>query len=107
MTTGVEVLGSRLMASGVDVLYFVDPVQDALTVERARELFGGRMTLVGGVNSTTFSSLSKEEIKRQVHRAMAALADTGRFILHPVDALHPDTDWGGLEAVIEAWKECW
>jgi hypothetical protein len=107
MTTGVETLGSRLMASGVDVLYFVDPVQDTLSVERARELFGGRMTLVGGINSTTFGSLPREQIRQQVLRAMDALAGTGRFILHPVDALHPDTDWTGLEAVIEAWKEYW
>jgi hypothetical protein len=107
MTTGVEALGGRLMDSGVDVLYFVDPVQDTLTVERARELFGGRMTLAGGINSTTFSTQSRQEIKRQVHRAMESLADTGRFILQPVDALHPDTPWEGMQAVIEAWRECW
>jgi len=107
MTTGVEALGSRLIDSGVDVLYFVDPVQDALSVERARELFAGRMTLVGGINSTTFAASSPDTIRRDVRRAMAALADTGRFILHPVDALHPDTPWEGMKAVIEAWKECW
>jgi hypothetical protein len=106
MTTGVEALGGRLIEAGVDVLCFVDPVQDALTVERARELLGGRMTLAGGINSTTFGSLSRQELKRQVHRAMDALAGTGRFILQPVDALHPDTSWAGFEAVIEAWKEC-
>jgi hypothetical protein len=38
---------------------------------------------------------------------MESLADTGRFILQPVDALHPDTPWEGMQAVIEAWKECW
>jgi hypothetical protein len=107
MTTGVEALGSRLMESGVDVLYFVDPVQDTLTVERARELFGGRMTLVGGINSTSFAGSSPEAIRGDVRRAMGALADTGRFILHPVDALHPDSPWEGMRAVIEAWKECW
>jgi hypothetical protein len=48
------------------------------------QLFGGRMTLVGGINSTTFSSLPTQELKRQVHRAMEALAGTGRFILQPV-----------------------
>jgi uroporphyrinogen-III decarboxylase len=107
MTTGVETLGGRLLDSGVDVLYFVDPVQDSLSVERARELFGGRMTLVGGINSTTFGSSSRQEIQQQVRRAMNALAGTGRFILQPVDALHPDSPWEGMQAVIEAWKECW
>jgi hypothetical protein len=107
MTTGVEALGNRLIEAGVDVLYFVDPVQDNLSVERARELLGGRMTLAGGINSTTFASLPAPELKQQVHRAMEALAGTGRFILQPVDALHPDTSWEGFQTVIEAWRECW
>jgi hypothetical protein len=107
MTTGVEALGQRLIEAGVDVLYFVDPVQDTLSVEKARELFGGRITLVGGINSTTFAVRSPEEIRKDVRRAMEALASTGRFILHPVDALHPDTKWEGLQAAIKAWKECW
>jgi uroporphyrinogen-III decarboxylase len=106
MTTGVATLGERLIEAGVDVLYFVDPVQDNLPVEEARELFGGRITLVGGINSTHFAAGKPESIGRDVRRALEALAGTGRFILHPVDALHPDTPWEGLQAVIEAWKGC-
>ena len=106
MTTGVEALGTRLVDAGVDVLYFIDPVQDTLTVARARELLGGRLTLLGGVNSTT-SGGAPNGIRDQVRRAMEALADTGRFVLHPMDALHPDTAPEGLETAIQAWKECW
>lgn len=106
MTTGVAALGERLIEAGVDVLYFVDPVQDGLAVEKARELFGGRVTLVGGINSTRFAGGTPESIGRDVRRALEALASTGRFILQPVDALHPDTPWQGVEAVIEAWKGC-
>ena len=47
MTTGVETLGPRLADAGVDLLYFVDPVQDGISVEKAKELFGDRMTMVG------------------------------------------------------------
>jgi hypothetical protein len=105
MTTGIEALGVRLAQAGVDVLYFVDPVQDNLPVEKAAQLFGGRMTLVGGINSTTFAASRSETIRDQVRRAVDALAGTGRFILHPVDALHPSTGLEGLEAAINAWKE--
>ena len=107
MTTGIEALGNRLADAGVDVLYFVDPVQDNLPVARARELLGGRLTLVGGINATTFTGAQTTSIREQVRTAMEALSDTGRFILHPVDALHPDTAPEALEAAIEAWKECW
>ena len=36
---------------------------------------------------------------------MDVLGPTNRFILHPVDAIFPDTPWSGIEAMIEAWKE--
>ena len=105
MTTGVQTLGPRLADAGVDVLYFVDPVQDRITVEQARDLLGGRMTLVGGTNALSLQSRDQDRIRREVRRAVEALKPTGRFILHPVDALFPDTPWKGIETLIEAWKE--
>ncbi len=104
MTTGVEALGPRLAEAGVDVLYFVDPVQDGVDVTRARDLLGGRMTLVGGINSVSLRSDSAAAISEQVAGAIDALAPTGRFILHPVDALFPDTPWSGIEALLQAWR---
>jgi uroporphyrinogen-III decarboxylase len=105
MTTGVEILGPRLADAGVDLLYFVDPVQDRLSPERARDLLGGRMTLVGGTNSLSLQSKDRDRIRREVHRAIEVLGPTRRFILHPVDALFPDTPWEGVQAMIESWKE--
>ena len=105
MTTGVELLGPRLADAGVDVLYFVDPVQDTITLERARALLGDRMTLVGGINSTRLTSAPAGEIRDDVRRAIDTLGPGNRFILHPVDALFPDTPWRGVETMIEAWAE--
>jgi hypothetical protein len=50
---------------------------------------------------------SKDEklIGGQVKEAIDTLGSTGRFIMHPVDALHPDTPWEGIEILIEKWKE--
>jgi len=42
-----------------------------------------------------------------VETAMDLLGPTNRFILHPVDALFPDTPWEGVETLIAAWKEAW
>jgi len=105
MTTGVETLGPRLADAGVDLIYFADPVQDGLSPERARELFGGRIALAGGVNSLTLAGGDARRIRDDVHRAMDVLGPGGRFILQPVDALFPDTPWEGVETMIEAWKE--
>jgi len=105
MTTGVETLGPRLSDAGVDVLYFVDPVQDRIRLERARELFSDRLTMVGGTNALSLSSGNPQKIREEVRRALDILGLTNRFILHPVDAIFPDTPWEGVEIMIGAWKE--
>jgi hypothetical protein len=105
MTTGVETLGPLLADAGVDLLYFVDPVQDGIPLTKARELFGNRMTMAGGINSISLASADIEKIRNEVKAAIDILGPTNRFILHPVDAIFPDTPWRGVEAMINAWKE--
>jgi uroporphyrinogen-III decarboxylase len=107
MTTGVEVLGPRLAEAGVDVLYFVDPidpVQKGLSLEKIRDLLSGSMTLVGGISSIALGTRDSAAIDRDVKHALDVLGPTGRFILHPVDAVFPDTPWESVERLIEAWK---
>ena len=104
MTTGVEILGPRLADAGVDALYFIGPVQDAVSLERARDLLSGKMTLVGGINATSLVAGDVRGIEGEVKRAMEILGPTGRFILHPVDALFPDTRWENVDAMLRAWK---
>lgn len=105
ITTGVDLLGPRLAEAGVDVLCFVDPVQDRLPLERARELAASGMTVVGGANSVTLASGATERVREEVRHALEVLGPTHRFILHPVDALFPDTPWESVEALIAAWQE--
>lgn len=104
MTTGVERLGPRLADAGVDVLYFVDPIQDTITLEKARELLGERMTLVGGTNALSLASKDRTRIEYEIKQAIDVLGPTNRFILHPVDAVFPDTPWEGIEQMIEIWQ---
>ncbi|HTZ53121.1 MAG TPA: uroporphyrinogen decarboxylase family protein [Spirochaetia bacterium] len=108
MTTGVEVLGLRLAEAGVDVLYFVDPldpVQKGLSLDKVRALLGGSMTLVGGISSITLGTGDSAAVDRAVRQALDVLGPTGRFILHPVDALFPDTPWKAVESLIASWKK--
>jgi len=62
------------------------------------------MTLVGGVSSLSLSE-EKPKLEQQVRESIDAFKETNRFILHPVDALFPDTSWSGVENLIEAWKK--
>jgi hypothetical protein len=105
ITTGVELIGPRLADAGVDMLFFIDPVQDGISLEKAKKLFGDRITMVGGINSVSLISRDHKKIYNEVKNAIEVLGPTNRFILHPLDAIFPDTPWEGLEMVINAWKD--
>ena len=107
MTTGVEKLGPRLAAAGVDVLYFIDPLQDRVSLEKAYKLLGSSITMVGGINTLSLSSGNYRKIYDDTRRAIDILGPTNRFILQPVDSLFPDTPWEGMEQVIKAWEGSW
>ena len=104
MTTGLSVLGKELIKAGVDIIYFIDPYQDNITLEDALKIFDSEVSLVGGINSIMLNKKDKNTIKESVKKAIKILDKTNRFILHPVDALFPDTPWEGLEIVINEWK---
>ena len=75
-----------------------------ISLERARDFFGDRMTLAGGTNALSLAAGDPQRIRDEVRRAIEMLGPTNRFILHPVDAIFPDTPWSGVEQMIEAWK---
>jgi len=106
MTTGVMTLGVELMDAGVDLLYYVDPVQDHVDLAKAKKLFGGKMAVAGGVNSgVTIATGTPDRVRAEVKTALDIFGRNGGFVLAPVDALFPDTPWVNVETMIEAWKE--
>lgn len=105
VTTGVEKLGPKLADAGVDLLCFVDPVLDGLSLEKAKELFQGRITMVGGTNALSLASGNPKRIGDEIRRAIDVLGPTNRFILQPTDAIFPDTPQAGVVQMIEAWKQ--
>jgi hypothetical protein len=77
MITGVETLGPLLAEAGMDVLYFVDPPDP----------------------------VQKGFTMEKIHDLLPG-STTGRFILlHPVDAVFPDTPWESTERLIDAWRK--
>ncbi|MDD5483697.1 MAG: uroporphyrinogen decarboxylase family protein [Kiritimatiellae bacterium] len=106
MTTGVMTLGVELMDAGVDLLYYVDPVQDHADLAKAKEMFGGKMAVAGGVNSgVTLATGTPAQVRAEVKTALDIFGKDGGFVLSPVDALFPDTPWNNVETMIAAWKQ--
>ncbi len=106
MTMGVLPLADQLVEAGVDLLYYVDSVQDKADLAEVKRAIGGKMAVAGGINSgVTLASGSTEEIRQAVYTAVRTLGRGGGFILAPVDALFPDTPWSSVEAMIEAWRQ--
>jgi len=105
MTTGTLAMSKVFLASGIDLLYYIDPVQGKPDLDEVKRRLGGHVALAGGVSSAvTLHAGSREEIGEAVRTAICKLGPAG-FILAPVDALFPDTPWSGLEAMIDAWRE--
>ncbi len=106
MTTGTMAMAENLLRSGVDLLYYVDPVADKADLAAIKAKFAGKMALAGGVSSgVTLAGGVREDIRREVRSAISVLGAGGGFILAPVDALFPDTPWSSVETMIEAWRE--
>ena len=94
-----------LKEADIDLLYFVDPVQDNVNLKLLKQKLDGKFTLAGGINSSlTLKKGSYEEIRKAVHDAVQILGPTS-FILSPVDALFPDTPWENVRTMIESWRE--
>jgi hypothetical protein len=106
MTMGVLPLLGELLDAGIDLLYYVDPVQDNADLSEVKKGTAGKIAIAGGINSgVTLGRGSSTEIRQAARHAVEALAPGGNFILAPVDALFPDTPWESVLAMIEAWRE--
>ena len=104
MTTGLMPLLDLLKEAGIDLLYFVDPVQDNLNLKEFKQRLDGAFAVAGGINSgVTLRNGNIDEINGAVHSAVEVFSDGG-FILSPVDALFPDTPEESFEAMIGAWR---
>jgi len=104
ITTGLKQIGPRLADAGVDLLYFVDPIQDRLTLEDARDLLARRVTVVGGTNAVSLASREPQRIRDEVRRALDVLgrpsvssSTRGRDF--------PDTPLESVMTMIEAWQQ--
>jgi uroporphyrinogen-III decarboxylase len=105
MTAGELPMANQLLASGIDLLYYVDPARGKTGLALVKQKLGDRIALAGGVSAAvTLDHGSPEEIRQAVRTAVSKLGPTG-FILAPVDAVFPDTPWPNLEAMIDAWRE--
>lgn len=105
MTTGIMPLLDQLKESGIDLLYYVDPVQDNVNLKEFGQKLNKAFAAAGGINSgVTLRNGSTDEIRNAVYSAVDAFSDGG-FILSPVDALFPDTPEISFEAMLNAWRE--
>jgi len=106
MTTGLMPMNDMLKESGIDLLYFIDPVQDNIDINEFKQKSGNAFAVAGGINSgVTLKNGNPYDIREAVEKAIEVLGTDGRFILSPVDALFPDTPIQSFEIMVEAWRK--
>jgi uroporphyrinogen-III decarboxylase len=96
------------LASGMDVLIGVDPVQGTHTdMEVLKEKIGHKICLWGGVSAAiTVERGTEEEIRGAVRNAIKTLGPKG-FILSPIDNITIDVPntWHNIDIFIDEWKK--
>ncbi len=106
MSAGVMALLDDFLDIGFDVLYHVDPVQGGADLAEVKRKLGGRIAVLGGVNSAiTLGRGSRDDIRQAVFESVDVLGPGGGFVLSPVDCLFESTPWEAVETLIEAWRE--
>lgn len=106
ITKGWKPLRNDFLEMEIDCLTGLDPVQDRLDLSEIKSEIGGKICLMGGVNSAVMlSQWSKEQILQALEEAFHHLSPGGGFILYPVDAIFNDQPWDKVAFFIERWKE--
>lgn len=109
MTTGTLPLLNDILASGVDVLIGVDPLQSGDNpLPTIRDRLGGRLALWGGVNGAiTVEEGTEDEVRQAVVEALETMRGVSGFILSPVDNITAITPraWRNVDVFIEIWRQ--
>jgi len=106
MTTGLMGMIDELKEANIDLLYFVDPVQDRIDMKEFKTRVDGSFAIAGGINSgVTLGSGTQDEISKAVYSAMETFGKDRGFILSPVDALFPDTPIESFETMVKEWRK--
>ena len=105
MSTKVMPLLDDFREIGLDVLYYVDPVQGDVNLRELKKRAGDFLCFHGGVNGAlTVGHGSRGEVREAVREAIHILAPGGGFILSAADAIYCDAPWPNVIAMIEAWR---
>lgn len=95
-----------LLDIGYDVHWYVDDIQGDADFKKVKELFSGKVAILGGVNEAiTLEREPIDVIKKSVYRAVELLGREGGFVLSPTDGLYSSTPWKSVKAVIDARNE--
>lgn len=109
-SSGLEPMLADHLASGLDVLIGIDPVQGRRTnLTQIKKTIGSTICMWGGVSgAVTVERGTEEEVRTAVREAVQSLAPDG-FILSPVDNLTIDAPqtWRNVEVFIDEWRRTW
>lgn len=107
ITKGWQPLCRDFLEMGMDCLTGIDPIQDRVDLQAAKEIIGSDICLMGGMNALTLTLGSDVEIRQAVDDAMKILSPGDGFILYPVDNIACEWPWEKAEMIIDQWKKYW
>ncbi len=107
LTKGVKPLMEDIISLGIDCITGIDPVQDNVDLAEIKSKHGGKICMMGGINSAVMlTQHSDEQICAAVSEALRIMSPGSGFILFPVDAIFNDLSWEKICVVAQQWREC-
>lgn len=107
-SSGTLPMLDNFLASGMDVLIGIDPIQGTHTdLPLIKKKADDRLSLWGGVSgAVTVETGTEEEVREAVQTAITRLGPE-RFILSPVDNITVDAPktWANIEVFIDEWQK--
>ncbi len=105
-TQGNLALGELIKSAQIDCIWGIDPVQGGDELERVKEMFGGKVALMGGIDDClVLQQAEPAAIREEVARVLSVMGPGGGFVLMPTHNISVETPWRGLKAFMDAGLE--
>lgn len=97
-------LYSEMIELGIDIS---DPVQpEVMDIQKVKELFGTKLTFMGGLPCQSLLPLgTPEEVREVTERTIEIMAADGRYILGGAGSFPTETPVENIDAIVKVYRE--
>jgi uroporphyrinogen decarboxylase len=97
-----RVIWDQFVEAGIDAY---QAIQEEEPLDELKRLYGGQLTIMGGVSCRTLDTGTPDQIREETRRAIETTAEGGGFILSSSHSLHAGVKYENFTAMLETWHK--